>query len=173
MLDGFLTYPHDAPRLFYAAARRNRSGSLVRLLNLPPEDRVVIALEAAIPEWTEQESRRSLSEAVRQAKFLAERYFAENEVIRSTYNRAKHGATMLHHASLTPRQLYVLAPDLSRAKRAQAARYQLNKFTVNGQMIRSIERGIEIAGSMVRYLAGLARALSEADLLYPRRPQRT
>jgi hypothetical protein len=91
VLDAFLTYPDSAPREFYRAARRNRSGSLVRLLKLPPVQQVVPALAATITDWTEAECRQSLDECVKHAKFLADRYFAENEIIRDTYNRVKHG----------------------------------------------------------------------------------
>lgn len=175
LLDAFLTYqPSQGPREFYTAARRNRSESLVRLLKLPSEARVVAALAAATPEWTEEECRRSLRECVQQAKFLADRYFAEDEIIRSTYNRAKHGATMLHRTPLTPRQFYVIAPHLNVRGVRDKARYDLPQFTVDRTMIRSLEHGIAIAGSMIRYLAGLSKALSEASLLYPsRRPSRS
>jgi hypothetical protein len=45
------------------AARRDRSGSLIRLLNLPAEADVLAALEEAMPQWTIEEAKRSLSEA--------------------------------------------------------------------------------------------------------------
>jgi hypothetical protein len=46
LLDGFIAYPHSAPREFFQAVRRNRSGSIVRLLNLPPEEKLIPALVA-------------------------------------------------------------------------------------------------------------------------------
>jgi hypothetical protein len=169
LLDAFLTYPHSAPRDFYLAARRNRSGSLIRLLDLPTEAKVVAALDTTIDAWTPAECQLSLSEAVRQAKFLAGRYFDENEVIRSTYNRAKHGATMLHHPELTARQFYVIAPHFDITGPSDKARYDLPKFTVSGVMITSAAQGVKIAGSMIRYLAGLAKALNDQGSLYGRR----
>jgi hypothetical protein len=169
VFDALMTYPMDAPRDFYAAARRNRSGSLVRLLNLPTERKVVGALEATIPEWTHEECRQSLSDCLRQAKTLADRYFAGDEIIRSTYNRAKHGATIVHHSSLTPREFFVAGPRLNISGPRDQARYDLRKFTVNRTMIRSLESGITLAGSMIRYLAGLTKALNEAGVLYPTR----
>jgi hypothetical protein len=168
LLDAFLTYPHHAPRIFYSAARRNRSGSLGLLLDLPVESKVVSALHAVFPEWDEKDRRHSMSEAVRQAKFLADRYFDTDEIVRSTYNRAKHGATMLHHPSLTPRQFYVIAPHLA----GEGARYDLPKFTVDRRMISSLEHGVRIAGTMIRYFAGLATALNGANCLYPSRRAR-
>ena len=172
LLDAFLTYPLSAPRDFYLAARRNRSGSLIQLLKLPPEDKVVPALDAAIQDWTAEECRQSLAEAVRQSKFLAGRYFDHNEIIRTAYNRAKHGATMLHDKSLSNREFWVIAPHLEITGPRDTARYDLPKFTVSGQGIRDLQKNIEIAGSLIRYLAGLARALNDAGLLYGKRTRR-
>jgi len=169
LLDAFLTHPPGAPREFYLAALRNRSGSLIRLLNLPAESKVLAALETTVPQWTDEPSRGLLSDCVRQAKFLADRYFAEDEIIRSTYNRAKHGATMLHQPSLTPREFYVIAPHLNVTGPRDKARYDVPKFTINSRMIDSLEKGVALAGSMIRYFAGLAKALNEAGLLYPAR----
>jgi hypothetical protein len=167
LLDAFLTYPPDAPRDFYAAAGRNRSGSLILLLKLPEESRVVAALNATISEWSEEECRQSLRGGVAHAKFLADRYFAQEEIIRSTYNRAKHGATMVHQPSLTQREFYVIAPHLDVTGPRDIASYDLPKFTVDRTMIRSIEKGVTIAGSLIRYFAGLAKTLNDAGLLYP------
>jgi hypothetical protein len=166
VLDAFLTYPDHAPREFYRAARLNRSGSLVRLLNLPPERDVVAALAATVTRWSEEECRRSLPECVKHAKVLAGRYFAEREIIRDTYNRAKHGATMLHAPSLNDREFFVLAPNLyAKSPRARKP-YELRKFTVNKTMILRLESGTSAASALIRYLIELANALSRADLLY-------
>ncbi len=166
LLDAFLTYPLCAPRDFYLAAHRNRSGSLLRLLKLPAKEKVVSALDAAMDDWTPEQCRQSLSESVLQSKFLASRYFADNEIIRTAYNRAKHGATMLHDKSLSNREFWVIAPNLDVTGPRDTPRYTLPKFTVSGQEIRATQRNIEVAGSLIRYLAGLARALNDAGLLY-------
>jgi hypothetical protein len=171
LLDAFLTYPHSAPRDFYMAARRNRSSSLIRLLRLPAEPKVIAAMEPVFTDWDDAERRQAMTEAVAQAKFLAARYADADEIVRSTYNRAKHGATMLHHRSLTPRQFYVIAPHLAVKGPRDRARYDLPKFTVDKRMIHSLENGVLIAGSMIRYLAGLAKALNQAGCLYPSNPR--
>lgn len=169
LLDALLTYPDNAPRDFYAASRRNRSGSLVRLLELPSEAKVVEALGPVTPDWSDAERRQSLPDCVRQAKFLADRYFEQDEVVRSTYNRAKHGATMLHDESLTVREFWVIAPHLAVRGPRDTARYLLPKFTVDTRMILDLQNGVTIAGSMIRYLAALAKGLNDAGLLYPGR----
>ena len=91
-----------------------------------------------------------MTDCVKHAKFLASRYFAQDEIVLSTYNRAKQGATMLHDESLTPREFWVLAPHLDIAGPRDKARYDLPKFTVNRQMIEAAVRNVELAGSMIR-----------------------
>ncbi|MBA3375958.1 MAG: hypothetical protein H0U00_09145 [Actinobacteria bacterium] len=172
LLDAFLTYPTSAPRDFYKAVRRNRSGSLIQLLKLPAEAKVVAALATSPDlEWTEDEARLTLTDGVRHARFLADRHLGDDEIIRSTYNRAKHGATMLHDASLPVQQFYVIAPHLEIRGARDKARYDMPKFTVNRGMVQGLEKSVAAAGAMIRYLSGLAKALNEAGLLYQvRRP---
>lgn len=62
-----------------------------------------------------EECRKSHSLSVGEARFLADRYFAEDEIIRVAYNRAKHGSTLLRDSSLSEREFWVLAPHLSTA----------------------------------------------------------
>jgi hypothetical protein len=62
-----------------------------------------------------------------------------------------------------------IAPHLESTGSRDTARYDLPKFTVSGRMIGGLQKNIEIAGSLIRYLAGLAHALNEAGLLYGRR----
>jgi hypothetical protein len=172
LLDAFLTYGPNCPRDFYMAARRNRSGSALLLLNLPSERRTLKALAAVTPELTDAERRQTLAEFVPHAKALARRYFLDDEIMRSAYNRAKHGATMLHDSSLTQRQFWVIAPHLAVANANDKRRYVLPKFTVQKSTILSTHEGVRAAGAMIRYLALVAKALNGADLLYPN-PTRT
>lgn len=172
LLDAFLTYPPNAPREFYLATSRNRSGSLVRLLKLPPEAKVVAALDAAIDDWTIEECAQSLNQGVRQSKMLARWYFDGDEIVRTAYNRAKHGVTMLYDESLPPRQFWVIAPHLEVTGPRDTRRYALPKFTVSSQEVSNLQRNIGIAGSLIRYFAGITRALNSADLLYDSPPRR-
>jgi hypothetical protein len=168
LLDGFLAYPHSAPREFFEATRRNRSGSIVRLLKLPPEAKLVPAVETAFEQWTEAQCRAALSETFLSLRQAATHYFTEDEIFRTTYNKAKHGATMLRTPDLDERQFYVIAPHLNRRGASDKVRYDLPKFTVNKKMIGALQRRTELNGATIRVLAGVARALLHADLLYPR-----
>jgi hypothetical protein len=110
-----------------------------------------------------------LAECFLSLKQAAGFYFAEDEIFRSTYNKVKHGATMLRTVTMSERQFYVLAPHLLRLGVRDRARYDLPLFTVNRAMIRAIERRTVVVGTTIRFLAGIARALLRAGLLYPPR----
>ena len=165
LLDAFLTYNQDDPRSFYAAARRNR-GSAVRLFDLPAESKVVEALAVIFPDATTEERRDSLATSVKQAKFLAARFFDGNELFPTIFNRAKHGATLMHDTSLSPREFWVVAPHFTLEHDDDRRRYLMPKFTLDRATIRNTEHGVKVASNLIQYLAGLARALNEAGLLY-------
>jgi hypothetical protein len=82
-------------------------------------------------------------------------------VIRTTYNKAKHGITMVSATDLSPREFYVIiktgdAPGLA-------------KFTVDKTRISQVRRGIEIAASCGHLLAGIAWGLVASGNLYPQK----
>ena len=170
LLDGFLAYPPSAPPEFFRAVRRNRSRSIILLLKLPPEHKLIPALAAGFPQWTEAQCEDALAETFRSLHDAATHYFTEDEIFRTTYNKAKHGATMLRTPMMDSREFYVLGPHLIVRSARDKARYDLPKFTVNKRMIGALERRTELIGATIRVLAGISRALLEADLLYPRRP---
>jgi hypothetical protein len=164
-LDAYLAYPNNAPREFFRAVRRNRSGSLCLLLKLTREDRVVPAMAEGFGHWSSEECTRAMEECFGSLRRAAGHYFSADEIIRTAYNRSKHGATMLRVPDLGSREFYVVAPHLSPGGKRDRARYDLSKFTVNKKMIQSLEHGVGAAGLTIRFLAGLTRALSMADLL--------
>lgn len=165
-LDAFLAYPHAAPREFYRAVRRNRSGSLALLLKLPRGKRVPSALAESL-RLTDAEFEEMARACVANLRQAADQYFAQDEIIRTTYNKAKHGATIVRTPDLGPRQFYVLAPHLLVRGKRDRARYDLSKFTVDKKMIGALEHGVTGTGMSIRFLAGVARGLLAAGLLYP------
>lgn len=168
LLDGFLAYPHGAPREFFTAVKRNRTG-IVNLLRLPPEAKLVPAMVDGFEDWTAAQCRQVLVETFESLKQSAGHYFTEDEIFRTTYNKAKHGATMLRTADMDDREFYVVAPHLVIRGPRDTARYDLTKFTVNKKMIGALQRRTELNGATIRVLAGIAGSLLQADLLYPRR----
>jgi hypothetical protein len=73
---------------------------------------------------------------------------------------------MVHRPPLTERQFYAIAPNLYATSPKARKPYQLVKFTVNAQMIKSLEAGTARASELIRYLSLLAKSLAEARLLY-------
>lgn len=168
LLDGFLAYPHSAPREFFTAVKRNRSG-IINLLRLPPEEKLVPAVIDGFGHWTPAECRQALAETFESLRQSAHHYFTEDEIFRTTYNKAKHGATMLRTADMDDRQFYVVAPHLVIRGPRDTSRYDLSKFTVNKTMIGALERRTQLIGVTIRVLTGIARSLLQADLLNPRK----
>jgi hypothetical protein len=166
LLDTLVSYPDQVPGEFYKAARRNRSGSLIQLLRLPSEPRVVSALREVLPDWSDDDCRRSLRETVVQARRLGNEYLAEDGVIRDIYNRVKHGAPLLHDESLTDREFWVFCPNLPRSE-PDARRYLVARFNVTPRAISGAVRDVVIASEVIRYFACLAHALDVAGLLHP------
>ena len=169
LLDGFLAYPPAAPREFFQSVKRNRSGSIILLLKLPVERRLIPALVDGFGYWTEAECKKVLAETFTSLRQSADHYFAEDEIFRTIYNKAKHGATMLRTADMDDREFYVLAPHLIAAGPKDEDRYDLSKFTVNRTTIGALLRRTALIGVTIRMLAGIARALLHAELLYPQR----
>lgn len=165
LLDAFLTYDQEAARNFYAAAKRSR-GSVIRLLDLPPLEKVVDSLSTLFPTSSAAEREKMLEQIVPQAKFLAGRFFGHDEIVPAIFNRTKHGATLLHDESLGTREFWVVAPHFAVTGASDVRRYLLPKFTVNKEQIAGVRRGVQAAGEMIQIMAGLAKALSEAGLLY-------
>ena len=169
-LDALLSYPHSAPREFFRAVLLNRSGSLQRLLRLSRSRRVTAAIATGF-EWTEPEAEAAMDECMRNLRLAARQYLSENEIIRTTYNKAKHGVTIVRPPDLAPREFYVLAPHLVLRGKRDRARYDLSKFSIDKTMIRALEHGVVSTGRLIQFLAGVARALHCADLLYSDRSQ--
>jgi hypothetical protein len=164
-LDTFLAYPHSAPREFFTAVRRNRSGALRPLLQLSRSKRLDTALAEAF-DIPLADFQKMASLGVVELKKSASQYFGGNEIIRTTYNKAKHGGTIFRTADLDGREFYVLAPHLPVRGVRDKARYDVSKFTVNRTMIRALETGCAGVGAQIRFLAGVARGLLAQGLLY-------
>lgn len=168
-MDRFLAYPFEAPRKFFTAVRRNRSRSLILLLRLPSEGPLMRAMLTGFEGWSETDCRRALDECFLAFGDAADHYFAEDEAFRVTYNRAKHGATIVRPQELDERRFEVIGPNLDPLF---ARRYLLHAYSVNAQAVEAVRRRLEVNGHTVEFLAGLTRALLVADRLYPRSAKR-
>ena len=112
LLDGFLAYGHNDPRAFFTSVKRSRSGSLRLLLRLPAEKKLIAAARTGFGYATDDEVRAAFDECFTALRIAAEDYFAEDEIIRTTYNKAKHGSTMFRLPNDEPRTFHVVMPHL-------------------------------------------------------------
>jgi hypothetical protein len=112
-------------------------------------------------DFTPEEFRAMAGEAVTGLRACANQYFSHSELIRTSHNKAKHGVTMVTDTDLTPREFYVIT-------RAHGAP-QLVKFTVDANAIRRVRRGVGMASTCSRFLAGVAWGLLASGHLYPDR----
>lgn len=160
-LDAFLAYPHDAPHSFFQAAESAKS--LERLLRLPRRSEMLDVLEGGFPNSTREESGKGLDDLLRALKKQAQTYLTDDLIILSTHNKGKHGAPMYRTADLSPREFYVLAPELRPADPSQ--RYSPRKFRVDRAMIKTLRKAIEQTGETIRFIAAITRSLQRAGRL--------
>lgn len=166
LLDGFLAYGHNDPRAFFASVRRSRSSSLRLLLRLPADRKLLAATRAGFGYASDDEVRTAFGECFKALEIAARDYFAGDEIIRTTYNKVKHGGTMFRLPDDEPRMFRVLMPHLLVRGPTDTSRYDISQFTVNKAMITNLRQKIEIESGALRFLQGLARALREANALY-------
>jgi hypothetical protein len=153
----FLQYPLSAPTNFYRVVRKSRANHLSSFLQLPRRQRIHRAV-AEVLELSFEDYEAMSREAVQALHLCARQYFSEDAVIRQSYNKAKHGATMVTATDLTARQFYVITRNRDAPR--------LAKFTVDQSSIARVRRGIDIAGSCSRLLAGIAWGLLATGNLY-------
>lgn len=165
LLDGFLAYGHNDPREFYRAVRRNRSGSLRLLLRLPADRKLAAAVREGFGYESDAEVAKAFEECVTALRLAADAYSSSDEIVRSTYNKAKHGVTMFQLPGDDPRTFRVVMPHLLPSGPKDTSRYVISKFSVNRQMVRALEQRIEIFSTALRFLQGTARALHRAGSL--------
>lgn len=165
LLDSFLAYGQNDAREFFRAVRRSRSRSLRLLLRLPAEKKLIAAARNGFGYTTDPQVQAAFDECFAALEIAAHDYFAEDEVIRTTYNKAKHGATLFRLPDDESRTFRVLMPHLLLTGPKDTRRYDISKFRVDKTMITSLQRKVEIESGALRFLQGLARALHQANAL--------
>lgn len=165
LLDGFLAYGHGDPRKFFGSVRRSRSGSLRLLLRLPSQKKLVAATRESFGYESDSQTETALAECFKALRLAADDYFAGDEIVRTTYNKAKHGATMLRMPDDDPRTFRVVMPHLLVKSPADKMRYDVSRFTVSKQEIEKYAGRITIFGGALQFLQGVARALHQRSAL--------
>ena len=161
LLDGFLAYGHGDPRKFFASVKRSRADSLRLLLRLPSQKKLVAATREGFDFESDAQTELALSECFAALRLAAADHFAADEIVRTTYNKAKHGATMLRMPDDDPRTFRVVMPHLLVTNPTDKMRYDISRFTVGKAEIEKYAGRITIFGGALQFLQGIARALHQ------------
>ena len=167
-LDGFLSYPHDAPAIFYRRVLADEA-TLSSVLLLPPRQTVIQAVRRLVPGGgTAREAGAWLDGGLDILRQIAEQYFTHNSVLLTHYNKAKHGVTMLRLAEHTNDELdfQVLAPQRDVDAIGAGHWYDVGLFRASEEMVRRTHGNVGVATAMIQQLSIIAWALYSADLFY-------
>lgn len=167
-LDGFLSYPNDAPASFYRRVQED-GATLSSLLSLPPRQVVIQAVRRLIPDGgTARETGEWLDGGLDILRQLAEQYFTHNSVLLTHYNKAKHGVTMLRLAEHTNDELdfQILAPQRDVDQIGAGFWYDVGLFRASEDMVGRTHGNVEVVTAMIQQLSIIAWALYSEDLFY-------
>lgn len=167
-LDGFLSYPHDAPGAFFRSVLEG-SGTLVDLLALPPRGKVIQAVRDLTADGgAAREAGVWLDAGAVGLAEAAQQYFTADSVLLTHYNKAKHGATMLRLDDHTADELdfQVIAPQRDRAAIAAGSWYEIGEFRASPDLVERVRKNIEAVTEGIQQLAIITWALWRAGILY-------
>ncbi len=167
-LDGFLSYPHDAPAIFYRRVLEDEA-TLSSVLSLPSRETVIQAVRRLVPDGgTAREAGLWLDGGLDILRQIAEQYFTHNSVLLTHYNKAKHGVTMLRLEEHTNDELdfQVLAPQRDVDSIGAGHWYDVALFRASEEMVGRTHRNVRDTTAVIQQLSIIAWALYSADLFY-------
>jgi hypothetical protein len=167
-LDGFLSYPHDAPATFYRSALEDEA-TLVSVLALPPRETVIQRLRRHIEGGsTAREAGAWLDEGMNVLRQLAEQYFEHNSILLTHYNKAKHGVTMVRLAEHTNDELdfQVLAPQRELEAIEHGYWYDVGLFRASDDMVQRTHNNVSVVTGILQQFSLIAWILYSAELFY-------
>lgn len=167
-LDGFLSYPHDAPATFYRSALEDEA-TLVSVLGLPPRQTVIQTVRGHIQGGgNAREAGAWLDEGMNILRQLAAQYFEHNSVLLTHYNKAKHGVTMVRLDEHTNDELdfQVLAPQRELDAIGHGYWYDVGLFRASREMVDRTHGNVSVVTGMLQQLSIIAWVLYSAELFY-------
>jgi hypothetical protein len=160
LVDAFLSYSPSDVLGFYELAAAH-SGELRELLNLPPTQEITDAFrKGGMPHAGLLSDFFKLE---RNLKTASEHYFHPQEIFLTTYNKAKHGAPILHDSKLDTGDFLLMAPERDAA---QTDRYAFYKFSSSDTMMTRTLQLVSWVTHSTQGLVSFARNLRNAGLLY-------
>ncbi len=159
LLDAFLSYGVADVRAFYDEVA-SHDGELTVLLNLPPTQDVTDAFrEGGFPH---SPLLADLGKLERNLKEAAKQYLHPQEWFVASYNKAKHGAPIIHKPGLSLGEFLLIAPN---RELGGDGRYAFYKFGSAAETVRHTLKLIQSVSHATQGLVSFARNLKVAGLL--------
>lgn len=95
-------------------------------------------------------------------KQASEHYFHPQELFVTSYNKAKHGAPIIHDSKLGPGGFLLIAPQRDPA----AGRYEFLKFGTGDEIVTHTMKLVRWVSQSTQALVSFARNLKTVGLLY-------
>ena len=160
LIDAFLSYAPADVLTFYEFVSTH-SGELRELLDLPPTQVITDAFRKG--GTAHAGLLGDFIKLDRNLKTASEHYFHPQEIFLTTYNKAKHGAPILHDSNLDDGEFLIMAPERDPAL---SDRYAFYKFSSSDKMITRTLHLINWVTHSTQGLVSFARNLKNAGLLY-------
>jgi hypothetical protein len=167
-LDGFLSYPHDAPATFYRNVLEE-GATLLSVLALARRETVVQAVRRHIAGGgTARETGEWLDQGMDVLRQLAEQYFEHNSVLLTHYNKAKHGVTMVRLDEDTNDELdfQVLAPQQELEAIEHGYWYDVGLFRASDDMVQRTHGNVSVVTGILQQLSKIAWVLYATEQFY-------
>lgn len=160
LLDAFLSYSVADVKAFYNVVSTH-AGEISSLLKLPPTQEITDAFRRGgfphaglLADFTKLE--RSLTQASKQ-------YFHPQEWFVNTYNKAKHGAPIIHDSKFAAGEFLLIAPERDPTS---TDRYAFYKFGSDEEIVSHTLNLVRSVSHSTQGLVSFARNLKVVGLLY-------
>jgi hypothetical protein len=160
LLDAFLSYRVADVLDFYSIVSTH-TGELRSLLDLPPTQDITDAFRrGGFPHSGMLSDFVKLERNLKQA---SEHYFHPQEAFVTTYNKAKHGAPILHDSTLAAGEFLLIAPERDLGA---TERYAFYKFGSGDEITAKTLELVRWVSHSTQGLVSFARNLKTLGLLY-------
>lgn len=160
LLDAFLSYGVVDVKGFFDVVSRH-SGELSTLLALPPTQQITDAFRrGGFPHSGLLSEFSKLEGNLKQA---SGHYFHPEELFVTSYNKAKHGAPIVHSPKLKVGEFFLIAPE---REPGATGRYTFFKFGSDDETVSHTLKLVRWVSGSTQALVSFARNLKAAGLLY-------
>lgn len=159
ILDAFLSYGVGDVRDFYEIVS-TWTTELSDLLDLSPTQDITDAFRRG--RFAHGPMLADFGKLEKNLKQASEHYFHPQELFVTSYNKAKHGAPIIHDSKLGPGEFLLIAPQRDPA----AGRYEFLKFGTGDEIVTHTMKLVRWVSQSTQALVSFARNLKTVGLLY-------